>query len=162
MAPCREPLVICFKLSDQETVKGVRVRELLFALTVPFDSLVKRFNQACGVDASPDCFREIIKSEQIRIGFQRLRDFGVRFLPLLDKRFQSLLSVCFVSGTIQGLQVLTDCLAVRYTDPVGNVACNVNETRLVFRFWTHRMNTVLDACESMRNDEQDIRHAPCM
>src|SRR5699024_1156309 len=130
MAPCREPLVICFKLSDQETVKGVRVRELLFALTVPFDSLVKRFNQACGVDASPDCFREIIKSEQIRIGFQRLRDFGVRFLPLLDKRFQSLLSVCFVSGTIQGLQVLTERLRVRYTERSGDVEWRLHVRRM--------------------------------
>ncbi len=67
MAAIQELLVVVFEEGDQEAVHGLLVLELFLAPAVLLDLLIEGLNQVGGVEAPPDCGREVVEGEQVVI-----------------------------------------------------------------------------------------------
>lgn len=72
MAAIQELLVVVFEEGDQEAVHGLLVLELFLAPAVLLDLLIEGLNQVGGVEAPPDCGREVVEGEQVVI-FRKCR-----------------------------------------------------------------------------------------
>ena len=121
MAAVQELLVVVFEEGDQEAVHGFLVLELFLAPAVLLDLLIEGLNQVGGVEAPPDCGREVVEGEQVVILQDGLGYLRVAGPPLRCERI-TCLQGCFLRiGLVERLEVVTDFLPVGHTHLTGDV-----------------------------------------
>lgn len=130
--------------------------ELLFALRVFLNLLVKRFNQICWVQASLNGFWKAVKCKDIWVLKQRFRHFRIGCLPFWIENIECFLSVLCAFSAIDSLKVTPDFCPVCHTHFVGNRSGKVHKACLVLDVWINAKNTVVHALQAIRNKQKNF------
>ncbi len=159
MAAIQELLVVVFEEGDQEAVHGLLVLELFLAPAVLLDLLIEGLNQVGGVEAPPDCGREVVEGEQVVILQDGLGYLRVAGPPLRCERITCFLGCFLRIGLVERLEVVTDFLPVGHTHLTGDVPGDVHAAVLVGSLRENLMDRVRHPLQAIGHEQEDILHA---